>query len=106
MRKSISLLMLSALFVLIAAGCNDDEVKQISKEGAIETIMNVDHLDEKHDVIITTHKVWIKNQLIKTFVYKDTLPTLGSTSQVAENSDGDTKSVNLKKDYEVYITVK
>lgn len=105
MRKSIFLLILSALFVLIT-GCNDDEVKQISKEGAIETIMNVDHLDEKHDIIITTHKVWIKNQLIKTFVYKDTVPTLGNTSQVAENSDGDTKSVNLKKDYEVYITVK
>ncbi len=105
MRKSVFLLILQALFVLIT-GCNDDEVKQISKEGAIETIMNVDHLDEKHDIILTTHKVWIKNQLIKTFVYKDTIPTLGNTLQVAENADGDTKSVNLKKDYEVYITVK
>ena len=30
----------------------------------------------------------------------------GLTSQEAENSDGDTKTVSLKKDYEVYITVK
>ncbi len=104
MKKPIPFLFL-LIFVFIS-GCDENEVQQISKEGAVETIMNVDHLDQTHDIIITTHKVWIKNQLAKTIIYKDTIPSLGLTSQEAENSDGDTKTVSLKKDYEVYITVK
>jgi hypothetical protein len=105
MKKPITYLVLS-LFLFSIAGCNENEVQQISKDGAIETAMNVDHLDESHDIIITTHKVWVKNVLIKTIIYKDTIPTLGLTSQEAENSEGETKTVSLKKDYEVYITVK
>ena len=79
---------------------------EFSKEGAIETIMNVDHLDNLHDIIITTHNVWVKNQLIKQIVSRDTIPTLGISSQVAQNDDGDAKIVSLKKEYEIYITVK
>jgi hypothetical protein len=105
MKKPNIILLLSVLILLIA-GCNDSEVTQISKEGAIETVINVDHLDETHDVIITTHNVWVKNVLTKKIAYRDTIPTLGVTSQVAKNDEGDTKSVSLKKEYEVYITVK
>jgi hypothetical protein len=105
MKKPNIILLLSVLILLIA-GCNDSEVTQISKEGAIETVINVDHLDETHDVIITTHNVWVKNVLTKKIAYRDTIPTLGVTSQVAKNDEGDTMSVSLKKEYEVYITVK
>lgn len=105
MRKTTTYLFLSLLSVVIA-GCNESEVQQISREGAIETIMNVDHLDPLHDIIITTHKVWVKNELVRTMIHKDTIPTLGLTSQVAENSDGEKKTIPMIKDYEVYITVK
>lgn len=105
MQKPIAFFIFSTLFVLMA-GCNESEVKQFSKEGAVETILNVDHLDDTHDIIVTTHKIWVKNELIKTTVHKDTIPTLGLAYQEAENSDGDTKTVPLKRDYELYITVK
>jgi len=105
MKKPITYFILSTLFVFVA-GCNESEVKQISKEGAVETILNVDHLDDTHDIIVTTHKIWVKNELIKTTVHKDTIPTLGLSYQEAENSDGDKKTVPLKRDYELYITVK
>jgi hypothetical protein len=105
MKKPITFFILSALFVLIA-GCNDNEVKQFSKEGAVETILNVDHLDDTHDIIVTTHKIWVKNELIKTTVHKDTIPTLGLTYEPVEKSDGNMKTVPIKRDYELYITVK
>jgi hypothetical protein len=105
MKKPITFLILSTLFVLIS-GCKDNEVKQISKEGAVETILNVDHLDDTHDIITTTHKIWVKNQLIKTTVHKDTIPALGLTYEAVEKPEGDMKTVPLKRDYELYITVK
>ena len=105
MKKTIIFFSLS-LLLLVFTGCEDKAVQQISKEGAIETIMNVDHLDQSHDIIVTTHKVWVKNVMVKTIIYKDTIPTLGLSSQEGENSDGDTKTISLQKDYEVYITVK
>jgi hypothetical protein len=105
MKKPITFFILLTVFVFVV-GCNDNEVKQISKEGAIETILNVDHLDDMHDIIVTTHKIWVKNQLIRTTVHKDTIPTLGLTYEAIEKSDGDMKTVPLKRDYELYITVK
>ncbi len=105
MRKSVVLKALLSLLILVGA-CDEKEVQQISKNGAIETTMTVNHLDDNHDVIITTHNIWIKNQLAKKIEYRDTIPALGSTVQEAENHEGLTKSVSLKKDFEIYITVK
>jgi hypothetical protein len=108
MRKPIFILLFIVLTAFISGCGNDDEVKQISKEGAIETMISVDHLDANHDILITTHNVWVKNVLTKRVVYKDTIPTLANTPQEAENGTGttETKAAILKKDYEVYITVK
>ncbi|NVO02543.1 MAG: hypothetical protein HXX09_07540 [Bacteroidetes bacterium] len=94
--------------VLLLSSCNSDEdkVKEISKEGSIETVISVEHLDSIHDILLTTNKVWIKGNEYKSIVHSDTIPFLGTTSQEAENSDGATQNVYLKKDYEVYITVK
>ena len=105
MRKPISILLIFVLTTFISGCSNDDEVKQISKEGAIETSMSVDHLDEKHDILTTTHSVWVKNVLVKKMVYKDTIPTLGNISQGVPGNADSTKIVSPKKDYEVYITV-
>ncbi len=106
MRKILVPIVLLSLAVFSSTCDDNKEVKEFSKDGAIETIMNVDHLDSLHDIIITTHNVWVKNQLIKKIVSRDTIPNLGLTSQVAENNEGNAKIVSLKKEYEIYITVK
>lgn len=105
MRKYLIPKALLALF-MIATACEDKELQQITKEGAIETVLTVNHLDENHDVIVTTHNIWIKNQMVRKVEYRDTIPTLGTTVHEAENNEGLTKAVALKKDYEIYITVK
>lgn len=92
-------------FVLAFFACNEDKVQKISKDGSVETAIKIDHLTDSTDVVITTHKVWVKNTLVKTSIHKDTVPTLGYSSQQAENNDGETNTVVLKKEYELYITV-
>ena len=104
--KKILLFSTVSVLALFILSCDNNEVKVFSKEGAIETVMEVDHLDVKHDILTTTHNVWINNQLSKKIVRKDTIPSLGMTSQTAENNEGDTKNVTLRRDYEIYITVK
>jgi len=97
-----------SLFILaLITSCDEeDKVREISKDGAIETVMNVEHLNDKVDVIRTTYKVWVKNVMVKTYLHTDTIPSLGIAKEQAENNDGDVKVIDLKKDYEFYITVK
>ena len=103
-----SKLLLASLATVIFA-CNDkneDVTDSANRSGSVETAVHVTHLDSLHDELVTTHKVWVKYNLFKTVEYKDTIPTLGYENTVAENEDGDTKNVSVKKDYEIYITVK
>ncbi len=98
----------AAISVMVLA-CNDkneDVTNTVNKSGSIETAVHIQHLDSLNDELVTTHKVWVKNNVFKTLEYRDTIPALGNESTVAENADGDTKSVSVKKDYEIYITVK
>jgi hypothetical protein len=104
--KKILLFSTVSVLALLISSCDNNEVKDFSKEGAIETVMAVDHLDAKHDIITTTHNVWINNMLSKKIVRKDTIPALGMSTQIAENNEGETKNVVLAKEYEIYITVK
>ena len=107
MRKTVfKILALISLSTLVFTSCDDDKVKEISKNGSIETVMNVDHLNDSLDVVKTSHKIWVKNILVKNIIHIDTLPSLGVTTEDAENNDGDTRRVDLKKDYEIFITVK
>jgi hypothetical protein len=78
------------------------QLKDMSKDGAIETVVSTEHLNDTFDIMITTHKIWKNNAQIKEIVYRDTLPSLGKMN--AENTEGESKVVN--KDYEFYITVK
>jgi hypothetical protein len=110
--KPIVLAILGAAVILLLFSCNnkpdqnDDITNSVNKAGSVETSVQVEHLDSANDVLITSHKIWIQNQEIKTIRYRDTLPSLGIENTTAENQDGDNKPVKVKKDYEIFITVK
>lgn len=96
-------------FLLLSCSGNDeteDLTTTVNKNGAVESAVTVVPLDSAHNVLVTTHKVWLRNAVFKTIEYRDTLPALGTETATAENEDGDTKTVSVKKDYEIYITVK
>ena len=99
-----------AIMVLSITACSNDKredvTNDVNKAGSVETSVTVSHLDSTTDVLITTHKVWRNLNSYKTIEYRDTIPALGETSTDAENADGDTKKVRVKKDYEIFITVK
>lgn len=99
-----------AALLLLLSSCNkkenEDITQSVNKNGSVETAVQVDHADSLYDVLITTHKIWANNQEVKTVVYRDTIPALGMETKTAENQDGDTKEVRVKKAYEIFITVK
>jgi len=100
----------SVCFLVIVA-CDDTEKNEdvtntVNKSGAVESAVKVEHIDSLHDILITTHAVWANNILVKNIEYRDTLPTLGSHTTTAENQEGESKQVVVKKDYEIFITVK
>jgi hypothetical protein len=105
---SIKLLLVAMplLFIACSDDGNEDITQTVNKNGAIETAVQVTHLDSTHDILTTTHKVWVHQSEYKTVLYHDTLPSLGMENTQAENEQGDTKQVDVKKDYEIYITVK
>ena len=104
--KSKLLIVLLAISLFACNNENEDLTNAVNKSGSVETAVHVTHLDSLRDELITTHKVWVKNNVFKTVEYRDTLPALGTENTVGENEDGDTKNVLVKKDYEIYITVK
>ncbi|HVI43430.1 MAG TPA: hypothetical protein VM802_01105, partial [Chitinophaga sp.] len=94
--------------VLTLGSCkdeNEDVTTAVNKAGAVETMITTAHLDSTHDIITTTHKIWANFNLYKTVVHNDTVPSLGYSTETGENENGDTKSINLQKDYEIYVTV-
>jgi len=99
-----------AASLLSLASCSnsekDDVTDTVNRAGAIETAVTVQHADSTHDVLLTTHKVWVNFHEFRTVVHQDTIPALGIENATAENEDGDTKKVSVKKDYEIYITLK
>ena len=110
--KPIVLAILGAAALLLLFSCDDkqnensDLTNSVNKAGSIETAVQVEHLDSTHDVLITSHKIWARNQEIKTIWYRDTLPSLGTESRTPEDQDGNPKNVQAKKDYEIFITIK
>jgi hypothetical protein len=105
----LKFLLSAASLAMIVVACNDkneDVTNAVNKSGSVETAVHIAHIDSASDELITTHKVWVKNNVFKTVEYRDTIPALGTEDRVAENKDGDTKNVSVKKDYEIYITVK
>lgn len=96
-----------ALLVLVACNdTNEDLTDTVNKSGSVETVVHIGHLDSTVDELVTTHKVWVKNNVYKTIEYRDTIPALGVEHKMAENEERDNKNALLKKEYEIYITVK
>ena len=95
--------------VVTFAACDSqdaDITNAVNKSGAIETAIHIAHISSQRDELVTTHKIWVKNNVYKTVEYRDTLPSLGMQMTDAENENGDIKTVPVPKDYEIYITVK
>ena len=103
------LLLIAIAGCLAFTGCdedNEDKTKDIEKDGSVETVLDVQHLNDSSDVLTTEHRVWIKGSLYKTFQYHDTVPSLGTMIADGENKDGEETHVNVKRDYQFFITVK
>ncbi len=105
--KTLFLAVLAGTTLLLSCNSdNEDITESVNKNGSVETSVNVSHLDSTHDVLTTTHKIWVHYNICKTVLYRDTIPALGIEQTTAENDQGDTRNVKVKKDYEIYITVK
>lgn len=108
--KPIVLAILGSAALLLLFSCNnnnnEDITQSVNKNGSVESAIQVEHLDSLYDILVTTHKIWVHNGEYKTIHYRDTLPALGIEHTTAENAAGDTKHVQVKKDYEIFITVK
>jgi hypothetical protein len=73
--------------------------------GSIETIINVKHFPA-YDLLITTHKVWVNQNAVKTFATTDTIPSLGNTTRVFESEFNPPETKIVPRDYQLFITVK
>ena len=105
--KPLPLAMLAGVVLLLSCNSdNEDITASVNKNGAVETSVTVSHLDSTHDVLVTTHKIWVHYNAYKTVLYRDTIPTLGAEQTMAENDNGDSRNIQVRKDYEIYITVK
>lgn len=105
MKRIFPLILISFLFASCDENKNEDIVNEPNKDGSIETVVSVKH-EKDFDILTTTHKIWVKNNLDKTLIKVDTLKSLGTTLAEGEDEDGNTKKSVVKKDYEFYITVK
>ena len=108
--KRIFTLVFTFISAIILVSCaekkQEDLTNEVNKNGSVESSVTVNHLDSINDILITKHAVWVKGNKLKDIEHRDTVPSLGQVNTTAENSEGDTKSVSVKKDYEIFITVK
>jgi len=93
------------LFTLCACGQKEDLTSTVDHSGSVETSIVVQHADSTHDVLLTSHKVWANGQVYRTIVHRDTVPGLGLIHTAGENSGGDTTTVTVRKDYQIFITL-
>ena len=108
--SNINKLILSLVVITFLISCKEEKqedlTNEINKNGSIETAVSVTKLDSINDILITKHTVWVKGNKFKELEYRDTVPALGMEKTTAKNSEGETKTVEVKKDYEIFITVK
>jgi hypothetical protein len=99
---------LGFVLIMLLAACNDneDQAKQVDKNGSIEVSLSTAHIDSLKDLLTTHYTVWRKGVKVREFDKKDTVPSLGTITTAGENDNGDTKDVTVKKDYEFFVTVK
>lgn len=83
-----------------------DKTSFVDKKGSIETAVSIHHADKTHDVILTSHRVWVHDTTYAMLYHEDTIPALDSMSTEAEDDNGDSKFVRVQRDYQLFITVK
>ncbi len=95
-----------SLVILLIFSCNnqpkEDLVNEVPKDGSIETTVKVDHLNDSFDVLTTQHIIHKNVSTIQTVIKTDTIPALGN-DMVKDDKD---ITQTVKKDYNIYITVK
>ena len=84
---------------------NEDLTNTVNKNGSVETSVTVQHLDSLNDILVTKHKVWHAGNISKDISYSDTIPALGVENKSVKNSAGESQQAEVKKDYEIFITV-
>jgi hypothetical protein len=97
-RNAALLIVISALIITVVClivyttslSSSDDKTQSLDRNGSIETGVSVLHADSTHDVLLTSHKVWLHDSVYTTISYRDTIPALDS----------------IKKDYQIFITLK
>ncbi len=85
---------------------NEDLTPEVNKNGSVETSVTVEHADSMHDVLVTKHIIWNKGTSAATFEHRDTVPALASANTTVKDDAGNEKTVQAKKEYEIFITVK
>jgi len=96
------------LFIVFAmSSCSSKEpvVANLKKDKAIEITFETRKLGDSAVLLLTYQNVYLRGNLIKTIVKKDTLPSPGDSIQTVE-VDGNEKTVRLPKEYEFFVTVK
>ena len=89
----ISILIVTIVCLIVysaSLSSNDDKTQSVDRNGSIETGVSVVHADSTHDVILTSHKVWLHDSVYTIRSYRDTIPALDS----------------IQKDYQIFITLK
>ena len=103
--KLIALCILALAF----SGCeekNDDKVRTVDQNGSVEMKVGISHLNDSLDVMKTENIFWVKGKASKKVIRLDTIPSLGKTKEIAENTKGDDTTVMINKNYQIFITVK
>jgi hypothetical protein len=107
MYKRVLPLLVSVMLLMISCGekQKEDQVKAVDKNGSVEMKVAISHLNEGQDVMKTEKIYWIGGKAVKTVVNLDTVPALGTTNQVVQNSAGEDSTATIKKNYQIFITV-
>jgi hypothetical protein len=105
-RLSCCTLALFCSLSFIACGGAEEEEETLDKSGGVDVTLSTEHLDNEHDALITTTTVYAKGTAVRTISHRDTMPSLGMTTQEAEDDDGNTTAATMRKDYEVFVTLK
>ena len=94
-----------ATFLISACSTNEPPVATLKKDKTIEVTFETQKLGDSAVLLLTHQNVYVKGNLIKTQIKRDTLPALGDSLQTVEENDVE-KTVKLPKEYEFFVTVK
>lgn len=100
-----NLFSLLCIIYLVSSCSKEPSVAKLKKDKTIEVTFETQRLGDTSVVLLTHQNVYIKGNLIKSVLKRDTLPALGDSIQTVEE-DGNEKQVRLPKEYEFFVTVK